>query len=100
MLLDHSSGVERESFLADEVLEASHSIPPHPLGVKPSGNQYSAVVISKNCIGPAFKSWPDEILALFLEYLEPCELLLLGSTCKFLHAFCRAEDLWKTLFIE
>lgn len=99
--VEYSGGDEVESFQAEEeALDTSNSIPPHPLGVKPSGNQYSALVISKNFIGLSFKVWPDEILALFLEYLEPSELRLLGSTCKFLHAFCRADDLWKSLFIE
>jgi hypothetical protein len=76
------------------------SIPPHPLRVKPSGNQYSATDNSRDSTGPSFGTWPDEILALFLEYLEPRDLLLLGSACKYLHAFCRSDDLWKALFLE
>lgn len=99
--VEYSGGDEVESFQAEgEALDTSNFIPPHPLGVKPSGNQYSALVNSRDFIGSAFKVWPDEILALFLEYLEPSELRLLGSSCKFLHAFCRADDLWKTLFVE
>lgn len=96
----YSSGEEIKSLHNDEALDMSNTIPPHPLGIKPSGNKYSALVISRNLIGPAFGIWPDEILALFLEYLEPSELMLLGSSCKFLHAFCKADDLWKALFIE
>ena len=96
----YSSGDEIESYHADEALDTSNTIPPHPLGVKPSGNKYSALVVSRNFIGPTFSLWPDEILTLFLEYLGPSELRLLGSSCKFLHAFCRADDLWKALFIE
>lgn len=91
-----SSGV-LESFSLEE--ESSHSIPHHPLGVKPSGNQYTARSNSKSSAGP-FQLFPDEILALFLEYLDACKLRSLGSTCKFLYAFCRSDDLWKSLFIE
>ena len=79
--------------------ESSVSIPLHPLGVKPAGNQYTATSNARHRVG-SFQIWPDEILALFLEYLDSQELRLLGSTCKFLYAFGRTEDLWKTLFIE
>jgi hypothetical protein len=79
--------------------ESSHTIPQHPLGIKPSGNQYAARCNSKDSIGP-FQLFPDEVLAIFLEYLDSCTLRLLGSTCKFLYAFGRSEDLWKSLFIE
>jgi hypothetical protein len=79
--------------------ESSVSIPSHPLGVKPSGNQYTAENNARDRAG-YFQILPDEILAIFLEYLESHRLGLLGSTCKFLHAFCRSEDIWKALFIE
>lgn len=79
--------------------ESSISIPLHPSGVRPSGNQYTAQSNAKQRVG-SFQILPDEILAIFLEYLESQELLLLGSACKFLYAFCRSEDLWKALFIE
>jgi hypothetical protein len=79
--------------------ESPTSIPHHPLGVKPSGNQYTATSNAKRLIGP-FQILPDEILAIFLEYLDSSQLRLLGSTCKFLHACCTSDDLWKALFIE
>ncbi|KAK2628345.1 hypothetical protein QTJ16_002991 [Diplocarpon rosae] len=81
-------------------MEESHqTVPHHSLGIKPSGNQYTATEISRNFIG-LFAGLPDEILAIFLEYLDSYKLRLLGSTCKFLYAFCRSDDLWKALFIE
>lgn len=83
----------------DDSLELSLSIPSHPLGVKPSGNQYTAARNSKGVTGP-FQLFPDEILAIFLEFLDAEQLRLLGSTCKFLYAFCRSDDIWKALFIE
>ncbi len=92
-----SGGAARVESLSVE--ESSHAIPQHPLGVKPSGNQYTATSISRNFIG-SFRAFPDEILAVFLEYLDSHKLCLLGSTCKFLYAFCRYDDLWKSLFIE
>jgi len=79
--------------------ESLHSIPHHPLSIKPSGNQYTARVNSQGSVGP-FQLFPDEILVIFLEYLDSCTLRLLGSTCKFLHAFCKSEEVWKPLFIE
>jgi hypothetical protein len=79
--------------------ESSISLPLHPLGVKPAGNQYTATRNARHKVG-SFQILPDEILALFLEYLDSQGLILLGSTCKFLYAFCRTEDLWKALFIE
>lgn len=89
-----------DSLEVDDTPNDLDSIPPHPLRVKPSGNQYSAIVNSCDSAGLYFRIWPDEILALFLEYLDAQELLLLGSTCKYLHAFCRSDDLWKALFLE
>jgi len=79
--------------------ESSLSIPHHPLGVKPLGNKYTATSDAKDSTG-YFRIFPDEISAIFLEYLEAPELLVLGSTCKFLYAFCRSDDIWKALFIE
>ncbi|KAI6711064.1 hypothetical protein JHW43_006414 [Diplocarpon mali] len=81
-------------------MEESHqTIPHHCLGIKPLGNLYNATEISRNSIG-LLAGLSDEILAIFLEYLDSYKLRLLGSTCKFLYAFCRSDDLWKTLFIE
>ncbi|RDL36843.1 Clavaminate synthase-like protein [Venustampulla echinocandica] len=77
----------------------SFSVPCHPLGIKPSGNQYTAASNAKSVTGP-FQLFPDEISAIFLEYLDAQQLRLLGSTCKFLYAFCRSDDIWKALFIE
>jgi len=66
---------------------------------KPLGNQYTASIVAKNHVG-YFGLWPDEVLSIFLEYLDSHLLLRLSTACKFLYAFCRSDDLWKTLFIE
>jgi hypothetical protein len=79
--------------------EAGQTIPPHPLGVKPSGNKYTATESAREAIG-LFQILPDEVLAILLEYLDSRLLRYLGSTCKALYAFCSSEDLWKALFIE
>jgi hypothetical protein len=81
------------------VEESLLSIPLHPLGIKPLGNQWTATTKSRSFSGE-FQVLPDEILALLLEYFDSRLLCLLQTTCKFLYAFCRSEDLWKTLFIE
>jgi hypothetical protein len=93
------SGGVPESLGLEQSAESLHSIPPHPLGIKPSGNQYTSSLNSKSSIGP-FQLFPDEVLAIFLEYLNSSTLRFLGSTCKFLYAFCRSDDFWKSLFIE
>lgn len=75
------------------------SIPPHPLGLKPLGNQYTASSNARDSMG-LFQLLPDEALVIFLEYLDAYSLRMLGSTCKALFAFSHSEDIWKTLFIE
>ena len=77
--------------------ESPITIPPHPLGVKPSGNSYAATSNARHASGE-FQRLPDEALALFLEYLDSSTLVTLGSTCKALYAFCRSDELWKSLF--
>ncbi|KAK8229571.1 hypothetical protein HDK77DRAFT_382896 [Phyllosticta capitalensis] len=75
------------------------AIPPHPLGVKPSGNALTSNVNLKARCGH-FAVLPDELLAQFLEFLDAPALVRLGSTCKALYAFTRFEELWRALFIE
>lgn len=78
----------------------SDSIPSHPLGLKPSGNQYFASgPIARQSLGN-FGLLPDEMILHFLEYLEPHSLKALGTTCRFLYAFCHLDELWKPLFLE
>ncbi|TVY41162.1 F-box protein [Lachnellula subtilissima] len=93
------SGVIRIDSLDVPREESSLSIPHHPLDIKPLGNKYTATSDAKDSTG-YFQIFPDEVLAIFLEYLEVPQLLVLGATCKFLYAFCRSDDIWKTLFIE
>lgn len=74
-------------------------LPPHPLGVKPAGNAFSAVDNAKLRAG-LFLSLSDELILEVLEYLDHWSLLRLGASCRLFYAFCRFDDLWKTLFIE
>ncbi|OAX77547.1 hypothetical protein ACJ72_08154 [Emergomyces africanus] len=74
-------------------------IPPHPLGVKPSGNALTATHNIRHAIG-SLDVLSDELIILLLECLDSTSLLRLGATCKALYAFTRAEELWKALFIE
>ena len=75
------------------------SVPPHPLGLKPLGNQYTAPINLKDNLGTC-QRLPDELLILLLEHLNSSSLRYLGSTCKALFAFTRSDDLWKTIFID
>lgn len=83
----------------DSVMQ-SGSIPSHPLGVKPLGNQYlSDGPKARRNIG-SWQSLPDEILMVVLEHFEKPDLLNLGHTCKFLYALCHSDELWKALFLR
>lgn len=75
------------------------AIPSHPLGVKPSGNALLATWSLRDYIG-TFRSLPDELILILLEYLDGNSLLHIGRTCKAFYAFTRAEELWKALFVE
>lgn len=75
------------------------SVRRHPLGVRPAGNAYTSSVNQKDSSG-LFATLPDELIAQFLEVLEPRDLLRLGGTCRALHAFTRNEELWRALFVE
>ncbi|CAG8957921.1 hypothetical protein HYFRA_00000263 [Hymenoscyphus fraxineus] len=90
---------QQEASMGNLLQESPLTIPIHPLAVKPTGNSYTATSNAKTSIG-SFQLFPDEVIAIFLEYLDASQLCLLGSTCKFLYAFCRSDDVWKTLFIE
>ncbi|OCK83836.1 Clavaminate synthase-like protein [Lepidopterella palustris CBS 459.81] len=79
--------------------DAPITIPIHPLGIKPSGNAYAAFQDIKSACG-FFAKLPDELLNQILEIIDAFDLVRLGSTCKALYAFTRAEELWKSLFIE
>jgi len=79
--------------------DESATIWSHPLGIRPSGNAFTATTNLKSAIG-TFALLPDELLSQFLEYLDARDLLRLGATCRALHAFTRSEELWKALFIE
>lgn len=85
----------------DDRIVALNAVPQHPLGVRPSGNQYTATENSRLFMG-FFQILPDEFLQGLLDYLtvDASLLLSLGSTCRALYAFCSAEDLWKTILIK
>lgn len=91
----------KTSVASYDSIEHEDTVPSHPLGVKPQGNSYavgSAPSLRHN-LGH-FQVLPDEILTHFLDYLGARELLALGGTCKSLYAFCKADDLWRPLFVE
>jgi hypothetical protein len=86
--------------IGDDTALTYDSIPSHPLGVKPLGNEFIATgPKARDSLG-AMQALPDETLMILLEYLDQFSLWRLGYTCRFLYAFCRSDDLWKSLFIE
>ncbi|KOS18820.1 F-box protein [Escovopsis weberi] len=77
-----------------------NSIPTHPLGLKPLGNQYfTRAPIARRCTG-SWGALPDEILSVVLDHFGTDDLLRLGSTCKFFYAFCHSDELWKSLYLR
>ncbi|KZL73486.1 F-box domain-containing protein [Colletotrichum tofieldiae] len=97
---DNTNGLDYDSKPVGNAVTLTESIPTHPLGVKPLGNQYlSGRPNARKHIG-YFKILPDEALMILLDYLDQERLRELGSTCKFLYAFCRSDDLWKSLFLQ
>ncbi|EEQ33354.1 F-box protein [Microsporum canis CBS 113480] len=79
--------------------EEDDAIPVHPLGVKPSGNGLTASGDIRPAMG-GFALLPDELILILLESFDAATLRRLGSACKALYAFTRAEELWKALFIK
>ncbi|CAJ2501817.1 Uu.00g046700.m01.CDS01 [Anthostomella pinea] len=76
------------------------SIPTHPMGIKPLGNQYFASgPVARQSLG-SMGLLPDEMILHLFEYLDTQSLRNIGFTCRFLFAFSHLDDLWKTLFLE
>ncbi|KAI5465904.1 hypothetical protein BGZ63DRAFT_460597 [Mariannaea sp. PMI_226] len=78
----------------------SDSIPLHPLGLKPLGNQYFFQGRNARESIRVWNLFPDELIVLILEQLDIPTLFSFGHTCKFFYAFCHLDDLWKALFLR
>ncbi|KAI1824516.1 hypothetical protein F4861DRAFT_505971 [Xylaria intraflava] len=90
-----------ESGMLDgDELRGVDSIPIHPMGLKPLGNQYFANGPNAKRFTGVVGHLPDEMILHLLEYLDATSLRNLTSTCRFLYAFGQLDDLWKTLFLE
>ncbi|KAI3329261.1 Clavaminate synthase-like protein [Xylariaceae sp. AK1471] len=76
------------------------SIPIHPMGIKPLGNQYFAHGPNARQSTGIIGQLPDEMILHLFEYLDATSLMKLASTCRFLYAFGQLDDLWKALFLE
>lgn len=83
-----------------DLLPDGDSIPSHPLGVKPLGNQYLSNVPSARRSMGSLQGLPDEMLMLVLERLDGSSLQRLASTCKFFYALCESEELWKAVYLQ
>jgi hypothetical protein len=81
-------------------MEETITVPLHPIDIRPAGNAFTAAHNLRNTSGGLFLTLTDELVVQILEFLDGSSLLKVGATCKVLYAFARADDLWKTLFIE
>jgi hypothetical protein len=79
---------------------AEIEIQPHPLLIKPSGNAFTSASNLRDTSCGLFALFPDELILQVLGYLSEDELNAVGATSKGMYGFSRAEELWKTLFIE
>jgi len=79
---------------------AVDSIPIHPMGVKPLGNQFFAHGPNARQSTGIVGQLPDEMILHLFEHLDARSIQILSSTCRFLYAFGQLDDLWKSLFIE
>ncbi|KAF2968163.1 hypothetical protein GQX73_g5458 [Xylaria multiplex] len=86
--------------LDHDALSAIDSIPIHPMGIKPLGNQYFANAPNARQYTGIVGQLPDEMILHLLEYLDVTSLRNFASTCRFLHAFGQLDELWKALFLE
>lgn len=86
--------------LDSDGLDTVDSIPTHPMGIKPLGNQYFANGSNARQNTGTVGQLPDEMILHLLEYLDAPSLRKLASTCRFLYAFGQLDDLWKSLFLE
>jgi hypothetical protein len=88
--------------LQDDVSDASieTEIQPHPLRIKPGGNALTAPYNLRDTSTGLFGLFPDEVILQIFGYLNADGLVAIGSTSKGMYGFGRAEELWKTLFIE
>ncbi|KAA8896143.1 phosphatidylserine-specific receptor PtdSerR [Sphaerosporella brunnea] len=86
----------------DDVNDASVEIEiqPHPLLIKPSGNAFTSESNLRDTSCGLFALFPDELILQVLGYLSEDELNAVGATSKGMYGFSRAEELWKSLFIE
>ena len=85
--------------LDDDVEAVAAAVPPHPLGIRPAGNAYTATQnIKANC--GSFARLPDELLNHIFESFDADALIRLGSTCRALYAFTRFDELWRALFVR
>ncbi len=85
--------------LSKSVEYDSTAVRQHPLGIKPSGNAYTAKENIKVAAG-LFATLPDELVVQVLEWFDAVALQQIECTCKVLYAFSRLEDLWRTLLVK
>ncbi|KAI1333328.1 hypothetical protein F5Y16DRAFT_355484 [Xylariaceae sp. FL0255] len=83
-----------------DMTTAISSIPIHPLGINPLGNQFFATGPNARRSLGTVGHLPDEMIMHLLEYLDAESLSAIASTCRFLYAFGQLDELWKALFLN
>lgn len=95
----NASAPVRENHIDDQ--GTSHrGVPGHPLQIKPLGNSYTGADSNIKSSAGLLAYLPDDLLLQLLEYLSATDLIILEATCRVLYAFCRHDEIWRTLFVE
>ena len=76
---------------------------PHPLGVKPMGNLFMSPNLKESFEKKSkslgfFSFLSEDIFIDILSYLPESDLVSLGSTSQYMHAYSSFDELWKELF--
>ena len=98
----HSNGevdMDEEESEEEEGSELTTTISRHPLDVKPLGNAYMSPADLRRASGLFYKL-SEELLMYLLDYMDAPALVTLGTTCKAMYAFSRADELWRALYIQ
>lgn len=81
--------------------------PPHPLGVKPSGNallediSFNAQKEARNKLLGSLSIFSEDLLVQIISYLDdPNDLLNFGLASRILYSYTYDEELWRKIYVD
>jgi hypothetical protein len=76
---------------------SSASIPPHPLGIRPTGDGWGRKPGCRPNLGPLLRPLTDSVHVMILSHLSARDLLSIGETCRAMYVLSSDEETWKAL---